>query len=286
MPFSTATILGIAALGVSGAGLGMKVAGDRSQTAIAKQQAGIGAQQAQSSADFAAQEQGINQQASDLSYFGAAASAGINKSILGFQQGIEAQRFRAMNLDSDRRQLEIIRQQQRARSLALATSTAQGSARGGSSALGGAYGQISGQTETNLGAIRTSQQIGANVFGLNANITNQRIDMNDLQTNLAFQQADLTTQKSKLISQYAQLNAGYQTQLSYLGGSQASAAGQSSLGGSLLGLGPQIFSAGMAYNRALDTGTPGATDITYKGPQSPGPYPQASGSIYFPNYNQ
>ena len=48
-------------------------------------------------------------------------------------------------LEYKRRSWEIYREQQRARSEALATTTAQGAAGQGSSALGGSYGQIAGQ---------------------------------------------------------------------------------------------------------------------------------------------
>lgn len=48
-------------------------------------------------------------------------------------------------LEYKRRSWEIFREQQRARSEALATTTNQGAAAKGSSALGGAYGQIGGQ---------------------------------------------------------------------------------------------------------------------------------------------
>jgi hypothetical protein len=58
------------------------------------------------------------------------------------------------NLEFDRRNWEVFRDQQRARSEALATTVNQGASGGGSanqgSALGGAYGQISGQANTAL----------------------------------------------------------------------------------------------------------------------------------------
>jgi hypothetical protein len=53
-------------------------------------------------------------------------------------------------LEYRRRSMEIFREQQRARSESLATTTAQGAAGEGSSALGGAYGQIGGQVGGSL----------------------------------------------------------------------------------------------------------------------------------------
>lgn len=54
------------------------------------------------------------------------------------------------NLEYKRRTWEIFRDQQRARSEALATTTNQGAAGRGSSALPGAYGQIGGQVNSEL----------------------------------------------------------------------------------------------------------------------------------------
>jgi hypothetical protein len=64
-----------------------------------------------------------------------------------------------------RRKRETIRQSVAARSMALATVTAQGAT--GGSALGGAYGQISGRTGTNQLGINQNAEIGRNMFGLN-----------------------------------------------------------------------------------------------------------------------
>lgn len=54
------------------------------------------------------------------------------------------------HLEFDRHNWEIFRSQQRARSEALATTVNQGAAGTGSSALGGAYGQIGGQVNDAL----------------------------------------------------------------------------------------------------------------------------------------
>jgi hypothetical protein len=62
-------------------------------------------------------------------------------------------------LEYRRRSMEIFREQQRARSEALATTTAQGAAGEGSSAIGGAYGQIGGQVGGSL--LKNSQDYRA-----------------------------------------------------------------------------------------------------------------------------
>lgn len=99
------------------------------------------------------------------------------------QRKIEAQRQQAMELDARRKQLEIIRNQQRARALALATTTSQGASYG--TALGGAYGQISGQANTNSLGISQNLDIGRNIFGLNNDISNARMAYYDAGFGLA-----------------------------------------------------------------------------------------------------
>ncbi len=96
------------------------------------------------------------------------------------QKKAEAQRQAAMELDARRRQLEVLRNQQRARALALATTTNQGAAQG--SGLGGAYGQISGQGTSNMLGISQNLEIGRNIFAANADLSNAREGMAGAQT--------------------------------------------------------------------------------------------------------
>lgn len=100
-------------------------------------------------------------------------SAAANAKIAGLQQGIEAQKFRAMELDASRRSLESIRAGQRARASGLAAATSQGA--GSGSGLQGGYGNISGQMGTSLVGIGQNLEIGRNIFGLNAQISEQKI---------------------------------------------------------------------------------------------------------------
>lgn len=260
------TALAIGSLAVGAAGLVTQQVGASQARSAAAGQAAVSRQAAQSSAQYTGLEEGINQQAAALSSYGATESNIINKDIFAKQQGVEEQRFGAMELDARRRQLEVIRNQQRARSIGLTTATAQGARQG--SGLQGGYAQASGQAGVNLSGIQQNLEIGRNIFGLNSDISKRRMDASDLQTTLAQQQADLTTQKSKLIAQYAQVQAGYATQSSQFGTQLSTAQGLSGLGTSLLQGAGTLFSAGNTLSSALQTG-PGTSpmDISYQGPQ-------------------
>lgn len=83
------------------------------------------------------------------------------------QQKAEKLRERQMNLQAMRERREVIRQSILARSTALAQTTAQGASAVGSSALGGAYGQISGDKNRQIVAINQNQQIGQGIFKAN-----------------------------------------------------------------------------------------------------------------------
>ena len=81
------------------------------------------------------------------------------------QQRAEASRKQAMELDAMRRRREIVRQNVKARSMALSTATSQG-ASGGSGLQGGLAG-IEGQTNTNLLGVNQNEAIGADIFSAN-----------------------------------------------------------------------------------------------------------------------
>jgi len=101
--------------------------------------------------------------------------ASFQREIMVQEQRAEAVRMRAMELDARRRQLEVIRNQQRARAMALSTATAQGAGLG--SGLFGGYGQISGQTGTNLLGISQNLGLGQQMFGINSAISQSKIGM-------------------------------------------------------------------------------------------------------------
>lgn len=114
-----------------------------------------------------------------LSIFGGSQKAKASAEIAGAQQqiaGYEMQqdevRRQAMHLSARRQQIEVLRNQQRAQSLALQNATTQGGQFG--SGLQGGLGQISGATQWNLSGIQSSLASGEQMFDLNRMIGGQR----------------------------------------------------------------------------------------------------------------
>jgi hypothetical protein len=249
------------------AGLAQQQAGYQIQQQAAQQQAAISKAQAAASVGFAGQERDISIGASNQSKAVALASQSINRGIFTQQSNIQGYQRQAMETDARRSNLEQIRNEQRARSISLATGVAQGGSGyvSGSSARGGAYGGISGQGGTNLLANQQSLLTGENVFAANANISQSNIQMNNLQTQYALQQADTMTAKSNLAYGYAQSNAAFQTQTADTQTLMASGQGQVSIGGgvaqagaltsqmgaSFMSAGPSIFNAGVNMNQLM-----------------------------------
>jgi hypothetical protein len=248
-------------------GLAQQQAGYAIEQQAAKQQADISKAQAASSVVYAGQERDINNQASQQSRDAALKSQAINKDIFGQQTNIQGYQKQAMETDARRANLEQIRNEQRARSISLATGISQGGSGyvAGSSARGGAAGSIAGQTGSNLLANQQSLLTGENIYAANAKITQSNVSMNDLQTQYALQQADNQTAKSNMAYSYAQTNAAYQTQLAdtqtlmaqgqgqvAIGGGQVQAGAMTSqMGAQFMAAGPSIFSAGMNINQLM-----------------------------------
>jgi hypothetical protein len=105
-------------------------------------------------------------------YSAAKKQYGVEQSIFGLEQQAEAQRKQMMELNAKRLSLETVRHAQRARAMATAGATSQGSQYG--SGLAGGYGQIQGQA--GVGLLGISQQLGAGeaLFGINSQIMQQR----------------------------------------------------------------------------------------------------------------
>lgn len=120
-------------------GTGLSIAGSMKSSAAAKQQS-------QYSMDIAQQEQKQDQL-----------------------------RAQAMEISAGRQQTEILRNNQRARALALSNATNQGAAYGDSSGIKGGLAQIQGQTNFNLQGLSDNLTLGRQMFGLNANISQDRI---------------------------------------------------------------------------------------------------------------
>lgn len=238
-------------------GYALQQQGSMIQAQAAAMQAQISKDQAATSLIYAGNERNINIAASNASLATAQQSRDINNQIVGFERQIEGQRQQAMEIDARRRGLEVIRNQQRARAVALTNATAQGASRG--SGLQGGYGQISGQSNVNAMGIQQNLLIGQNIFGLNNQITDQRLAYSDLQYNYAVQQAALQTEKSNLAYAYAGANAEFQTRQADAGtlmsqgqglvnqGSGYVSMGQSQqqFGAQMFNAGPQLFSMGM-----------------------------------------
>jgi len=139
-------------------GYALQQQGSDIQAEAARQQAGISKEQAANSVFYAGRERDLNQLAS-MQSIGFSANANVlNNQIAASEQALEGQRRVAMELDARRRNLEIVRNQQRGRSMALAAATAQGARRG--SGLQGGYAQISGQTGVNMLGVNQNLQIG------------------------------------------------------------------------------------------------------------------------------
>lgn len=86
---------------------------------------------------------------------------------------INNEKRKAMEIDARRRSLEVVRNNQKARSLAETSATSQGAQQG--SGLQGAYGGISGQSNTNELGITQNLEIGRNIFGFDSQISADRI---------------------------------------------------------------------------------------------------------------
>lgn len=185
------------------------------QAEAARQQAGIYKEQAASSVEYAGKERDLNILAAQQSAQAASQSRDINQNVINQQMQISELQRRAMELDARRGNMEIIRNQQRARAVSIATGVSQGGSGflGGSSARGGAYGQISGQSNVNLMGIQQNLSMGRANFAANQSISQSRLQMSDLETQYAIQQAQNQTTKSNIMYDYAKVGAAYQTRL-------------------------------------------------------------------------
>lgn len=134
----------------------------------------------------------------------AAASAQSSMQIAGLEEQQNQQRQLAMQISARRQQTETIRNAQRQRALSQTTAANQGASMGSGAA--GAYAGIQGMAAYNLQGTNQNLQIGNTLFGLDAQISTQRIAMAQDQS------------------------------------SQASASGLSSLGGALMKSAPMLAS--------------------------------------------
>lgn len=148
-----------------------------------------------------------------MQLFGGAKGAGVAKQqaavssdIAGQEQAINTQKYQQMQLEANRSQLENFRNMQRARAQGLNSATQQGAQFG--SGLAGGQAQATDQGLFNSLGINQNLEVGNNIFGLNSNISKDKM------------------------------------QLASLGGEAATDAGISSLGGSLIKAGPIVGAFG------------------------------------------
>ena len=102
----------------------------------------------------------------------------VSKEVAQADMDVNQQKYTMEQLNTQRMQLENIRNAQRARSVAQTTAVSQGAQFG--TALPGAYGQISGQEGTNFLRTSENQQIGTAVFGLDQFADTLKMRMADL----------------------------------------------------------------------------------------------------------
>lgn len=86
--------------------------------------------------------------------------------VAGAQEKAEKLREQQMNLEAERKQRQIRREQIVARSQALSNATSQGAGEG--TGLQGAYGQISQVSNSQAQATEQNRQIGSGIFQANA----------------------------------------------------------------------------------------------------------------------
>src|SRR6266567_1833292 len=111
-------------------------------------------------------------------YLGMQAAQGesqTSQNIAALQQQENVQNFHASELASRRQSMQALRNNQMARSQALAGGVEAGSQFG--SSLGGAYGSIGGAAATNLLGINQNAAIGANLFNINSSINQQQMQL-------------------------------------------------------------------------------------------------------------
>lgn len=115
------------------------------------------------------------------------AQAAVSRDEATQEQGINDQKQQAMELDARRKQTEIIRTNQQAQALAVNRATNQGAQFG--SGLQGGLAEVQDQSLFNLAGINSSLSIGRNINQFNQNITQDKYKMADLGGDAASNQA-------------------------------------------------------------------------------------------------
>lgn len=109
--------------------------------------------------------------------------AEAQRQIAGFEMQQDEVRRKAMELSAHRQQIEVLRNAQRARSLALNNATSQGAQLG--SGLQGGFGQIAGAANWNNTGIQQNLSFGEQMFNLNRSISQQKMNIGDFESSAA-----------------------------------------------------------------------------------------------------
>lgn len=125
-----------------------------------------------------------------LQFFGGAEASskakeayGIQANITGIEGQVNDQRRQAMELSARRQQMEIFRNQQRARSMATNAAVSQGAQFG--SGLQGGLAQVDAQSNFNLQGVNENLSIGRNIFSLDDQISKQKLALSGVQGEMA-----------------------------------------------------------------------------------------------------
>lgn len=114
---------------------------------------------------------------------------GIQSQISGLEGQVNSQRQTAMELSARRQSMEVFRNNQRARSMAINNATNQGASYGNSSGLAGGLDQVNSQSTFNLQGINQNLDIGRNIFGLDDQISKQKLALSGVQSSMMTDQA-------------------------------------------------------------------------------------------------
>lgn len=113
---------------------------------------------------------------------------GIHSNITGLEGQVNDQRRTAMELSARRQSMEIFRNSQRARATAINNATNQGANYGNSSGLPGGLAQVADQSMFNLQGVNQNLELGRNIFGLDDQISRQKLALSGVQGSMATDQ--------------------------------------------------------------------------------------------------
>lgn len=130
---------------------------------------------------------GGSKSSSDSKYY-AGQINDVNQGIAKNEIAISNQKQQQMQIEARRMQLETVRNAQRQRAAGVNAATNQGAQFG--SGLQGGEAQNTDQALFNLQGINQNLAFGNTIFGINNDITNQKMQLNNLQTQ--YQQASAT----------------------------------------------------------------------------------------------